>query len=109
MQLLLILRIINVIISILTYFLNIGLSSETRLHLPKGSVDKWDEIFCGISLSGSPEMGGGGYFCALWCADIWLADEICQETASRQEQVYIWRKKTQTWWELLEQQIEPIA
>ena len=87
----------------LTHFLNIDLSSETGLHLPKGFVDKWDEIFCWVSLSGSPEMGGSGYFCALWCTDIWLADEICQETASGQEQVNIWRKKTQTWSALLEQ------
>lgn len=79
------------------------LSSETGLHLPKGSVDKWDEVFCRVSLSGSPKMGGSRYFCTLWCTDIWLADEICQETASWQEQVVIWGKKTQTWWAPLEQ------
>ena len=50
--------------------------------MPKGSVDKWDEIFCWLPVSGSTEVGGSGYFCALWYTDLWLADEICQEEAS---------------------------
>ena len=51
--------------------------SKTRLHMPKGLADKWDEIFRWVFVSGSPTMGGGWHFCSLWCADLWLADEVC--------------------------------
>lgn len=81
MQFLLILIIAIIIINILHIIFQI-LTSETGLHMPKGSVDKWDEIFCWIPVSGSTEVGGSGYLRALWYTDIWLADEICQEEAS---------------------------